>query len=208
LFAIKGRYPHKSMHPASASDIHRHTGRWLWSDTLNPRFFSGLEVNYFCSEAVHFSPSEIHPHEHLGPVLAFCSSGPGMDCNNALLRSSCPERKCLNSMRSMDSLRSAIPPGSLQKGVASFFLQDVRNLQDKRVFHQQHQKEIPRLQPAFFFCTTWKRFRDVQEDSKESSLSRRTISFLKTWYIKDTLGGFLSLPWDLPYPAVSRQCAT
>jgi hypothetical protein len=53
---------------------------------LDARFFSGLIVIQHGLEALSLSPSEIHAHEHLGPVLRVYAARAGMNRDDGVAR--------------------------------------------------------------------------------------------------------------------------
>ena len=52
-------------------------------DGLDARFLAGEQVDHLGLEARALTPAQVHPHEHLGPVLGLGAAGPGVDGHDA-----------------------------------------------------------------------------------------------------------------------------
>src|SRR5215510_16451222 len=51
---------------------------------FDSRFLSGLFVDEFGLEPPAFCPAQVHPQEHLRPVLSVCSAGTGVYCHDSV----------------------------------------------------------------------------------------------------------------------------
>ena len=51
---------------------------------LDSGFFTVLIIEHLRLEAILLGPSQIHPHEHLSPVLCLGSAGAGMDIDDSV----------------------------------------------------------------------------------------------------------------------------
>ena len=58
----------------------------LERDRLDPRLFARLRSRIGDLEAVALGPADVHPHEHLGPVLRLGAAGAGMDGEDGVAR--------------------------------------------------------------------------------------------------------------------------
>src|SRR5437667_7398892 len=55
------------------------------SHALEPGFFTRLIIDNLALEPAALCPPQIHPEEHLGPVLRLGPSGAWMDCDDGVL---------------------------------------------------------------------------------------------------------------------------
>ena len=52
---------------------------------LEPGFFARLVVDHLALEAAALGPAQVHPQQHLGPVLRLGAAGAGMDGDDRVL---------------------------------------------------------------------------------------------------------------------------
>ena len=80
LFGVKRRNAHQTMNTMLA--FHVAVGVWPL-DRDGHRFYPGhipfLKVQLLDLVIVAFAPADIHPHQHLRPILAFRAAGAGID---------------------------------------------------------------------------------------------------------------------------------
>jgi hypothetical protein len=64
---------------------------------LDPRHFARRHFQQFGLETAPLAPAQVHPQQHLRPVLGFGATGAGLNVEKALLASNSPENIRWNS---------------------------------------------------------------------------------------------------------------
>lgn len=54
--------------------------------TFYPGLIASKIINNFGGESPSFYPPRIHPEEHLRPILSFCTTSPGVNCDDGVVR--------------------------------------------------------------------------------------------------------------------------
>ena len=87
LVRIKRRDAHQAMDASLGGEVSigilaDHIER----DRFDSGFFTLLVIEHFGLEAILLGPSQIHAHEHFGPVLRLGAAGSGMDVHDRVQR--------------------------------------------------------------------------------------------------------------------------
>ena len=83
LVRVERRDPHQAMDTGLGREISIGVlANDIKSDRLDSGFFTLLVVERLRLETVLLGPSQIHAHEHLGPVLRLSAAGSGMDVHD------------------------------------------------------------------------------------------------------------------------------
>ena len=79
LRGIKWRDTHKAMHPCLSLEVPER----IWTGDLDRNALDSalvlLHIKHFALEAMAFSPSRVHAHQHLCPVGSLVAASSGMD---------------------------------------------------------------------------------------------------------------------------------
>src|SRR5208283_4096152 len=94
FICIKGRYPYKAMNTCFTLQItisvRTNNGK---RSPFNSRLIARLQICYYNLKSMAVGPTDIHPHKHFSPILAFCAPGPGMNRNYCIILVQLPRKK-------------------------------------------------------------------------------------------------------------------
>ena len=85
ISCVKGGNPHKTVNPCLGLQVAVGVlpfdhNRYVF----NSRFFSRKDIDYLSIKSPAFSPSQVHPQQHLSPILGLSAAGTGVDVEDGV----------------------------------------------------------------------------------------------------------------------------